>query len=68
MVLVVRISPRGAAGWMLGVWGNAITVLEGWVNGPSVSGDTHRAVRGSPGPGRQGRRQRQPLGNRPLAA
>jgi hypothetical protein len=23
---------------MLGVWGNAITVPEGWVNGPSVSG------------------------------
>ena len=31
---------REVTGRVFGVWGNAITVLEGWVNGPSVSGDT----------------------------
>jgi NAD(P)-dependent dehydrogenase (short-subunit alcohol dehydrogenase family) len=31
---------RAITGRVFGVWGNAITVLEGWVNGPSVSRDT----------------------------
>ena len=31
---------REVTGRVFGVWGNAITVLEGWVNGPSVSRDT----------------------------
>jgi NAD(P)-dependent dehydrogenase (short-subunit alcohol dehydrogenase family) len=31
---------RGVTGRVFGVWGNAITVLEGWVNGPSVSRDS----------------------------
>jgi hypothetical protein len=31
---------RDVTGRIFGVWGNAITVLEGWVNGPSVSRDT----------------------------
>jgi NAD(P)-dependent dehydrogenase (short-subunit alcohol dehydrogenase family) len=31
---------RAVTGRVFGVWGNAITVLEGWVNGPSVSRDT----------------------------
>jgi NAD(P)-dependent dehydrogenase (short-subunit alcohol dehydrogenase family) len=31
---------REVTGRVFGVWGNAITVLEGWVNGPSVSGET----------------------------
>jgi NAD(P)-dependent dehydrogenase (short-subunit alcohol dehydrogenase family) len=31
---------RDVTGRVFGVWGNAITVLEGWVNGPSVSRDT----------------------------
>jgi NAD(P)-dependent dehydrogenase (short-subunit alcohol dehydrogenase family) len=31
---------RAVTGRVFGVWGNAITVLEGWVNGPSVSHDT----------------------------
>ena len=31
---------RSVTGRVFGVWGNAITVLEGWVNGPSVSRDT----------------------------
>ena len=31
---------REVTGRVFGVWGNAITVLEGWVNGPSVSADT----------------------------
>ena len=31
---------REVTGRVFGVWGNAITVLEGWANGPSVSGDT----------------------------
>jgi hypothetical protein len=31
---------RAVTGRVFGVWGNAITVLEGWVNGPSVSADT----------------------------
>jgi NAD(P)-dependent dehydrogenase (short-subunit alcohol dehydrogenase family) len=31
---------RDVTGRVFGVWGNAITVLEGWVNGPSVSADT----------------------------
>jgi NAD(P)-dependent dehydrogenase (short-subunit alcohol dehydrogenase family) len=30
---------REVTGRVFGVWGNAITVLEGWVNGPSVSRD-----------------------------
>jgi NAD(P)-dependent dehydrogenase (short-subunit alcohol dehydrogenase family) len=30
---------RPVTGRVFGVWGNAITVLEGWVNGPSVSRD-----------------------------
>ena len=31
---------REVTGRVFGVWGNVITVLEGWVNGPSVSADT----------------------------
>jgi hypothetical protein len=31
---------RQVTGRVFGVWGNAITVLEGWVNGPNVSRDT----------------------------
>jgi NAD(P)-dependent dehydrogenase (short-subunit alcohol dehydrogenase family) len=31
---------REVTGRVFGVWGNAITVLEGWVNGPGVSRDT----------------------------
>ena len=31
---------RPVTGRVFGVWGNAITVLEGWVNGPNVSRDT----------------------------
>ena len=31
---------REVTGRVFGVWGNAITVLEGWVNGPSVSAHT----------------------------
>jgi NAD(P)-dependent dehydrogenase (short-subunit alcohol dehydrogenase family) len=31
---------REVTGRVFGVWGNAITVLEGWVNGPSVARDT----------------------------
>jgi NAD(P)-dependent dehydrogenase (short-subunit alcohol dehydrogenase family) len=31
---------RAVTGRVFGVWGNAITVLEGWVNGPSVSRDS----------------------------
>ena len=31
---------RPVTGRVFGVWGNAITVLEGWVNGPSVSRDS----------------------------
>jgi NAD(P)-dependent dehydrogenase (short-subunit alcohol dehydrogenase family) len=31
---------REVTGRVFGVWGNAITVLEGWVNGPSISADT----------------------------
>src|SRR5271165_702190 len=30
---------RDVTGRVFGVWGNAITVLEGWVNGPAVSRD-----------------------------
>ena len=30
---------RAVTGRVFGVWGNAITVLEGWANGPSVSAD-----------------------------
>jgi NAD(P)-dependent dehydrogenase (short-subunit alcohol dehydrogenase family) len=30
---------REVTGRVFGVWGNAITVLQGWVNGPSVSRD-----------------------------
>jgi NAD(P)-dependent dehydrogenase (short-subunit alcohol dehydrogenase family) len=30
---------REVTGRVFGVWGNAITVLEGWVNGPAVSRD-----------------------------
>ncbi len=31
---------REVTGRVFGVWGNAITVLEGWANGPAVSADT----------------------------
>ena len=31
---------RKVTGRVFGVWGNAITVLEGWVNGPGMSQDT----------------------------
>ena len=31
---------REVTGRVFGVWGNAITVVEGWVNGPSISADT----------------------------
>ena len=31
---------REVTGRVFGVWGNAITVIEGWVNGPSVSSGT----------------------------
>ena len=34
-------SSAGVTGRVFGVWGNAITVAEGWANGPSVSRD-HR--------------------------
>jgi len=33
-------ASRDVTGRVFGVWGNAITVLEGWVNGPTVSRDT----------------------------
>jgi len=33
-------ASRDVTGRVFGVWGNQITVLEGWVNGPSVSRDT----------------------------
>ena len=32
---------RPVTGRVFGVWGNAITVIEGWVNGPTVSRDGH---------------------------
>jgi NAD(P)-dependent dehydrogenase (short-subunit alcohol dehydrogenase family) len=32
-------ASREVTGRVFGVWGNAITVLEGWVNGPGVSRD-----------------------------
>jgi NAD(P)-dependent dehydrogenase (short-subunit alcohol dehydrogenase family) len=32
---------RPVTGRVFGVWGNAITVIEGWVNGPSVTRDSH---------------------------
>ena len=32
---------RPVTGRVFSVWGNAITVIEGWVNGPSVSTDSH---------------------------
>ena len=32
---------RAITGRVFGVWGNAITVIEGWVNGPTVSTDSH---------------------------
>ena len=32
---------RPVTGRVFGVWGNAITVIEGWVNGPTVSTDSH---------------------------
>jgi NAD(P)-dependent dehydrogenase (short-subunit alcohol dehydrogenase family) len=41
--LVVWLGSAGSrevTGRVFGVWGNAITVLEGWVNGPNVSRDT----------------------------
>ncbi len=31
---------REVTGRVFGIWGNAITVLEGWANGPGVSADT----------------------------
>ena len=31
---------RVVTGRVFGVWGNAITVLEGWINGPSISADS----------------------------
>jgi NAD(P)-dependent dehydrogenase (short-subunit alcohol dehydrogenase family) len=34
---------RAVTGRVFGVWGNAITVLEGWVNGPGVTRDTRWA-------------------------
>jgi NAD(P)-dependent dehydrogenase (short-subunit alcohol dehydrogenase family) len=33
-------ASRDVTGRVFGVWGNAITVLEGWVNGPGASRDT----------------------------
>jgi hypothetical protein len=33
-------ASRDVTGRVFGVWGNAITVLEGWVNGPAVSAET----------------------------
>ena len=33
-------ASRDVTGRVFGVWGNQITVLEGWVNGPSVSRET----------------------------
>ena len=41
--LVVWLGSAASAevtGRVFGVWGNTVTVLEGWVNGPSVSRDT----------------------------
>ena len=41
--LVVWLGSAASAevtGRVFGVWGNSVTVLEGWVNGPSVSRDT----------------------------
>ena len=32
---------RPVTGRVFSVWGNAITVIEGWVNGPTVSTDSH---------------------------
>ena len=32
---------RPVTGRVFAVWGNAITVIEGWVNGPTVSTDSH---------------------------
>ena len=32
---------RTVTGRVFSVWGNAITVIEGWVNGPTVSTDSH---------------------------
>jgi NAD(P)-dependent dehydrogenase (short-subunit alcohol dehydrogenase family) len=31
---------REVTGRVFGIWGNSITILEGWVNGPNVSRDT----------------------------
>ena len=66
---------REVTGRVFGVWGNAITVLEGWVNGPSVSADTRwdpaGPVRGHPRPGGQGRPERRHPGQpraRPLSS
>ena len=53
---------REVTGRVFGVWGNAITVLEGWVNGPNrVRGyplGPGRPVRGRARPGGQGRPER----------
>jgi len=41
--LVVWLGSAGSrevTGRVFGVWGNAITVLEGWANGPGVSRET----------------------------
>jgi NAD(P)-dependent dehydrogenase (short-subunit alcohol dehydrogenase family) len=40
VVWLASAESREVTGRVFGVWGNAITVLEGWVNGPSVSRDT----------------------------
>ena len=40
MVWLGSAESRDVTGRVFGVWGNAITVLEGWVNGPSISADT----------------------------
>jgi hypothetical protein len=42
LVVWLGLAPeaREVTGRVFGVWGNAITVLEGWANGPSVSSAT----------------------------
>ena len=40
VVWLGSVASREVTGRVFGVWGNQITVLEGWVNGPAVSRDT----------------------------
>ena len=65
-------ASREVTGRVFGVWGNAITVLEGWVNGPSVSRDTRWDPAGLsevvPGLAAKAAPNANPLGNRPPAS